>query len=98
MPTEYKHNLNTYSGISSEDPMLLNDEFKGYKLTKNKSPTAAKLQPNNLRNKVKSLLKKSGLEHATFTTFSDSLIVNLYKNNADINKVYSRVPVTGHNK
>jgi hypothetical protein len=126
IPPEYRHNLHTYRGLSEDAPMLLNDDFKDYKLTKNKSPTGARLQPNNLRNKVKSLLVGAGMEWATFSTFSDSLIIYLHQNNAPvqdiikafafrsretvlsringnivtlgeaINKVYSRVPVTGH--
>ncbi len=77
---------------------------------------------------VKSLLNKAGLEWATFSTFSDSLIIYLHQHNVAtkdivnlfnyrsretvlsringnivtlgeaINKVYARVPVTGHNK
>ncbi|GAA5141089.1 hypothetical protein GCM10025767_27990 [Thalassotalea piscium] len=87
IPSEYRHNLHTYRGLSEDAPMLLNDEFKEYKLTKNKSPNGARLQPNNLRNKVKSLLSKAGLEWATFSTFSDSLIIYLHKNNAPVQDI-----------
>ena len=106
--------------------MLLNNEFKAYKMTENKTEKGAEYQPNNLRSKIKSLLNKAGYEWATFKTFTDSLIVNLHRNNADVkqivemfefrsretvlnringnvlalsdalNKVYSRIKVTGH--
>lgn len=128
IPSEYRHNKNSYKGLSSLAPMLLNDEFKAYKLTEAKTPKGIKLQPNNLRNKVRALLNNAGLEWATFSTFSDSLIIHLHHNKVApkeliqlfnyrsretvlsridgniitlgeaINKVYARVPVTGHNK
>lgn len=67
--------------------MLLNNELKAYKMTKNKTSQGAEYQPNNLRSKITSLLKKAGYECATFKTFTDSLIVNLHRNNADIKQI-----------
>ncbi len=87
IPLEYRHNLHTFKGLSEDAPMLLNDEFQGYKLTKNKSPSGARLQPNNLRNKIKALLNKAGFEWATFSTFSDSLIIYLHENNAPVQEI-----------
>ena len=126
IPNEYRHKSHTYLGLSKKAPMLLNNEFKAYKMTENKTDKGAEYQPNNLRSKIKSLLNKAGYEWATFKTFTDSLIVNLHRNNADVkqivemfefrsretvlnringnvltlsdalNKVYSRIKVTGH--
>lgn len=87
IPSDYRQKSHTFRGLSDEAPMLLNNESNIYARTKNKTATGAEYQPNNLRSKVKSLLNKAGFDWATFKTFTDSLIVNLHRNNADINQI-----------
>jgi hypothetical protein len=87
IPTEYKQDLNSYRGFSSEAPMLLNDQFNAYALSTTKTSTGVRTQASNLRNKVRKLLDNAGFEWATFSTFSDSLIVYIHQNGCEINQI-----------
>tara|TARA_R110001592_G_scaffold52657_2_gene161488 strand:- start:358 stop:780 length:423 start_codon:yes stop_codon:yes gene_type:complete len=87
LPSEYRHNLNTYMGLSSKAPVLLNDRLCEFAMSERIVKNGINKQPINLRNKVNKLLNGAGLEWATLKTFFDSLIVNLARNNADIGQI-----------
>ncbi len=84
---EFRHSLNTYRGLSRKAPMLLNDRLNGYAMNEREIKSGLSYQPTNLNNKVKGMLKKADLDWATTKTFSDSLIVNLARNGADVNQI-----------
>jgi len=84
---EYRHTLNTYRGLSHKAPMLLNDRLSAYSMSEREVKRGLSYQPTNLNNKIKGMLKGAALDWATAKTFSDSLIVNLARNNADINQI-----------
>lgn len=77
IPSEYRHNLNTYRGLSDQAPLLLNDKLQAYAMSKREVNKGVSYQPTNLRNKVKTLLSKAGLDWATAKTFEDSLAIKL---------------------
>jgi hypothetical protein len=87
IPGEFRHTLNTYRGLSYKAPMLLNDRLKGYSMNEREVKGGLSYQPTNLNNKVKTLLKGAALDWATAKTFSDSLVVNLHRNNSEINQI-----------
>lgn len=87
LPSEYRHNLNTYRGLSQNAPLLLNDRLKGYAMNERTVKNGVNYQATNLSNKVKGLLNNAGLSWATPKTFSDSLIVNLGRNNVDVGQI-----------
>lgn len=87
IPGEFRHSLNTYRGLSRKAPMLLNDRLNGYAMNEREVISGLSYQPTNLNNKVKGMLKKADLDWATAKTFSDSLIVNLSRNGADVNQI-----------
>jgi len=87
LPSDYRHNLNTYMGLSSKAPVLLNDRFSEFAMSERPVKKGINKQPTNLRNKVNRLLGNAGLDWATPKTFYDSLIVNLARNNADIGQI-----------
>lgn len=77
LPSKYRHNLNTYRGLSDQAPLLLNDQLSAYAMNKREVSNGISYQPTNLRNKVKTLLNKAGLDWATAKTFEDSLVIKL---------------------
>jgi hypothetical protein len=77
IPSEYKHNLNTYRGFSDEAPILLNDYLKEFAMGKNNARKGSGKQPTSLRSKVTKLLRLAALEWATPKTFENSLVINL---------------------
>jgi hypothetical protein len=87
LPAEYRHNLNTFRGLSYNAPLLLNDRLKAFAMNERVVKNGVNYQATNLSNKVKNLLNNADLTWATPKTFSDSLIVNLSRNNADINQI-----------
>ncbi|WP_240654898.1 hypothetical protein [Pseudoalteromonas rubra] len=80
LPKEFRHNLNTYLGLSEYAPVLLNDRLHGYSMSERVVKAGVNKQPTNLRAKVNKLLSNAGLDWATAKTFEDSLIIHLAKN------------------
>ncbi|PCI58873.1 MAG: hypothetical protein COB35_12710 [Gammaproteobacteria bacterium] len=87
LPSEYRHSLNTYKGLSCKAPALLNDRLTEYSMSERLIKNGINKQPTNLRTKVNKILMKAGLDWATPKTFYDSLIINLGRGNADINQI-----------
>ncbi len=80
LPAEFRHNLNTYRGLSEQAPALLNDRLSAYSMSERIVKSGINKQPTNLRTKVNKLLARAGLDWATAKTFEDSLIIHLAKN------------------
>lgn len=77
LPCEYRHNLNTFRGLSERAPVLLNDRFTEYAMSERVMKKGVNKQPISLRTKVNKLLDRAGLDWATAKTFENSLIIHL---------------------
>jgi hypothetical protein len=87
IPSEYRHNLNTYRGFSKKAPVLLNDYLKEFTMGENKLRKGTGLQPTSLRAKVSKLLKLAALDWATPKTFENSLVINLAHKNVSVSAI-----------
>jgi hypothetical protein len=87
IPSEYKHNLNTYRGFSNNAPILLNDYLRRFAMGENHARKGTGLQPTALRSKVTKLLKLSALDWATPRTFENSLVINLAHKNVSVGAI-----------
>lgn len=90
LPSEYRHNLNTFRGLSERAPLLVNDRLTAYAMSERVTQNGINKQPISLRTKVNKLLALAGLDWATAKTFENSLVIHLARHidHGDVAKLF----------